>query len=404
MNSGTGDRMGHGILMTTRWEDIGFGDGELRRYSRQMVLPEVGLEGQKRLKAARVLCVGAGGLGSPAALYLAAAGIGTIGLVDFDVVDETNIHRQILHGVPDIGRKKLHSARDRLLAANPDLRVELHETRLAADNALGLVEGYDLVLDGSDNFPARYLVNDVCVFLKKPDVYGAISRFEGQCSVFAPVLGGPCYRCLYPEPPPPGAVPNCAEAGVFGVLPGMIGVLQAIEAIKLLAGLGEPLVGRLVHFDALKTRFREFRLRRDPACPVCSDSPSITKPVDYDLFCQGPDSTNAMTTQSDIPEISVEDLKARMDRQDDFVLLDVREPFEREIATIPGSIHIPLAEIPARVGELDPASEIVIHCKGGVRSAHVLEFLRDAGFSRLWNLEGGIHAWSERVDPSVPAY
>ena len=404
MKSGNGGRTGHSILNSARWEEVGFGEGELRRYSRQMILPEVGLDGQKRLKAAKVLCVGAGGLGSPAALYLAAAGVGTLGLVDFDVVDETNIHRQILHGVPDVGRKKLHSARDRLLAANPDLRVELHETRLAADNAMGIVESYDLVLDGTDNFPARYLVNDVCVFLKKPDVYGAIARFEGQCSVFAPSLGGPCYRCLYPEPPPPGAVPNCAEAGVFGVLPGIIGVMQAIEAIKLLAGLGEPLVGRLVHFDALKTKFREFRLRRDPACPVCSDSPSITKPVDYDLFCQGPVSTNAMTNPSDIPEITVEELKARMDRHDNLVLLDVREAFEREIATIPGAIHIPLGEIPQRFGELDPASEIVIHCKGGVRSAHALEFLRDRGFSKLWNLEGGIHAWSERVDPSVPTY
>lgn len=396
--------MGHGIMDSTRWEEVVFGEGELQRYSRQMILPEVGLEGQKRLKAAKVLCVGAGGLGSPAALYLAAAGIGTIGLVDFDVVDATNIHRQILHGATDVGRKKLHSARDRLIEANPDLRVELHETRLAAHNALQILEDYDLVLDGTDNFPARYLVNDVCVFLKKPNVHGAITRFEGQCSVFAPVLGGPCYRCLYPEPPPPGAVPNCAEAGVFGVLPGIIGVMQAIEAIKLLAGIGDPLVGRLIHFDALKTRFREFRLRPDPACPVCSDSPSITELVDYAGHCQRTDSTNAMTTESDIPEISVEDLKARMDRNDDFVLLDVRESFEREIATIPGAIHIPLGEIPARFGELDSASEIVIHCRSGVRSANALEFLRDAGFSKLWNLEGGILAWSERVDPSVPVY
>jgi adenylyltransferase/sulfurtransferase len=397
-------KSGIGILNSSHCEEVGFGANELRRYSRQMILPEVGLDGQKRLKAAKVLCVGAGGLGSPAALYLASAGIGMIGLVDFDVVDETNLHRQILHGASDVGRHKLQSARARLLEANPDLTVELHETRLVADNASSIVESYDLVIDGTDNFPARYLVNDVCVFSRKPNVYGSIARFEGQCSVFFPAQGGPCYRCLYPEPPPPGAIPNCAEAGVFGVLPGIIGVMQAIEAIKLVVGIGEPLIGRLIHFDALKMKFREFRVRRDPACPVCSDSPTITKPVDYDLFCQGPENPHDMTNQTDIPEITVEELKDRMDRHDDFVLLDVRESFEREIATIPGAIHIPLGEIPARFGELDPAREIVIHCKGGVRSAHALEFLRDQGFSKLWNLEGGIHAWSERVDPSVPVY
>ena len=393
-----------GLFNSSRIVDVNLSNEEIVRYSRQMILPEVGLEGQKRLKAARVLCVGVGGLGSPASLYLASAGIGTIGLVDFDTVDATNLHRQILHGTSDIGRHKLSSAHDRLREANPNVRVNFHETRLDSGNAMDIVQSYDLVIDGSDNFPTRYLVNDVCVFLKKPNVYGSIARFEGQCSVFAPSLGGPCYRCLYPEPPPPGAVPNCAEAGVFGVLPGIIGVLQAIEAIKLLTGIGEPLIGRLVHFDALKTKFREFRIRPDPACPVCSDSPSITKPVDYEGFCQRPESANAMNTEPTIPEITVEELKARMDRREDFVLLDVREPFEREIATIPGAVHIPLGEIPARFGELDSASEIVIHCKGGVRSAHALEFLRDAGFSKLWNLEGGIHAWSERIDPSVPIY
>lgn len=377
---------------------------EIARYSRQLLLPGVGLDGQKRLKAAKVLCVGAGGLGSPAALYLAAAGTGTIGLVDFDAVDATNLHRQILHGTSDIGRKKLESARDRLLEANPHVRIELHEARLSGENAPGIFEGYDVVLDGTDNFPARYLVNDVCVFTGKPNVYGSVSRFEGQCSVFAPALGGPCYRCLYPEPPPPGAVPNCAEAGVFGVLPGIIGVMQAIEAIKLVAGLGDPLVGRLVHFDALKTRFREFRLRRDPACPVCSDSPSITGPVDYEILCGTPDSKNAMNNSEALPEISVEELKSRLDRGDNFVLLDVREPFELEIAGLPGAVHIPLGEIPGRLGELDPEAETLILCKSGGRSANALEFLRDAGFRKLWNVEGGINAWSRRIDPAVPLY
>jgi adenylyltransferase/sulfurtransferase len=377
---------------------------ELLRYSRQLRLPEVGGEGQRRLKAAKVLCVGTGGLGSPAALYLASAGIGTIGLVDFDEVDATNLHRQILHGTSDIGRKKLESARDRLREANPHVCIELHQVRLSAENAMRIVEGYDLVLDGTDNFPARYLVNDVCFFSGKPNVYGSVARFEGQCAVFAPSLGGPCYRCLYPEPPPPGAVPNCAEAGVFGVLPGLIGVMQATEAIKLIAGLGEPLIGRLLHFDALKMRFREFRLRRDPACPVCSDSPSITTLVDHALHCQRPDPNQNMNNPEPIPETTVEELKARLDRGDDFILLDVREPFELEIASLPSAIHIPLGELPARLSELDPQAETLILCKGGSRSANALEFLRDAGFSKLWNVEGGINAWSRRIDPTIPLY
>lgn len=393
----------HGVARE-RFEELDLSGDELRRYSRQLILPGVGVDGQKHLKAAKVLCVGAGGLGSPSALYLAAAGVGTIGLVDFDVVDATNLHRQILHGTSDIGRKKLESARDRLMEANPNVCVELHDTRLTAQNARRIVESYDVVLDGTDNFPARYLVNDVCVFSQKPNVYGSISRFEGQCSVFAPSLGGPCYRCLYPEPPPPGAVPNCAEAGVFGVLPGIIGVMQAIESIKMIAGLGEPLIGRLVHFDALKTRFREFQLRRDPACPVCSDSPSITALVDYQQFCSSPDSKKTMTSSDSIPEITVENLKARLDRAEKFVLLDVREPFELEIASLPGTINIPLGELPARLGELNPEAETLILCRSGGRSANALEFLRDAGFSNLWNVEGGINAWSRRIDPSVPLY
>ncbi|MFM8363773.1 MAG: molybdopterin-synthase adenylyltransferase MoeB [Verrucomicrobiota bacterium] len=393
----------HGVAREC-FEELNLSGDELRRYSRQLILPGVGVDGQKRLKAAKVLCVGAGGLGSPSALYLAAAGVGTIGLVDFDVVDATNLHRQILHGTSDIGRKKLESARERLLEANPNVCVELNDTRLTAKNARRIVESYDVVLDGTDNFPARYLVNDVCVFSQKPNVYGSISRFEGQCSVFAPSLGGPCYRCLYPEPPPPGAVPNCAEAGVFGVLPGIIGVMQAIEAIKVIAGLGEPLIGRLVHFDALKTRFREFQLRRDPACPVCSDSPSITALLDYQQFCASPDSKKTMTPSASIPEITVEDLKARFDRSEKFVLLDVREPFELEIASLPGTINIPLGELPARLSELNPEAETLILCRSGGRSANALEFLRDAGFSNLWNVEGGINAWSRRIDPAVPLY
>jgi molybdopterin/thiamine biosynthesis adenylyltransferase/rhodanese-related sulfurtransferase len=393
----------HGVARE-RFEELNLSGDELRRYSRQLILPGVGVDGQKHLKAAKVLCVGAGGLGSPSALYLAAAGVGTIGLVDFDVVDATNLHRQILHGTSDIGRKKLESARDRLLEANPNVCVELHDTRLTAKNARRIVESYDVVLDGTDNFPARYLVNDVCVFSQKPNVYGSISRFEGQCSVFAPSRGGPCYRCLYPEPPPPGAVPNCAEAGVFGVLPGIIGVMQAIEAIKVISGLGEPLIGRLVHFDALKTRFREFQLRRDPACPVCSDSPSITALLDYQQFCSSPDSKKTMTPSASIPEITVEDLKARFDRSEKFVLLDVREPFELEIASLPGTINIPLGELPARLSELNPEAETLILCRSGGRSANALEFLRDSGFSKVWNVEGGINAWSRRIDPAVPLY
>jgi adenylyltransferase/sulfurtransferase len=384
--------------------EIDLSSEEVLRYSRQLILPGVGVEGQKRLKAARVLCIGAGGLGSPSALYLAAAGVGTIGLVDFDVVDATNLHRQILHGTSDVGRKKLESARSRLREANPNVRVELHQVRLTAENALQIVKDYDVVLDGTDNFPARYLVNDVCVFSGKPNVYGAVSRFEGQCSVFAPSLGGPCYRCLYPEPPPPGAVPNCAEAGVFGVLPGIIGVMQAIETIKLVAGLGDPLVGRLVHFDALKTRFREFRLRRDPACPVCSDSPSITAPVDYEIYCSPPDLKKTMNPRDAIPEITVEELKSRLDGGEEFVLLDVREPFELEIASLPSAVNIPLGELPARLGELDPEAETLILCRSGGRSANALEFLRDSGFSKIWNVEGGINAWSRRIDPAVPLY
>jgi adenylyltransferase/sulfurtransferase len=394
--------MSTGILDPSRVAEVEFGQGEVARYARHLSLPEVALEGQKRLKASKVLCIGAGGLGSPVAFYLAAAGIGTLGIVDFDVVDESNLQRQILHRSGDVGKKKIESARERLREVNPYVRVELHDVRLDASNAMGIFAPYDLVIDGTDNFPTRYLSNDVCVFLKKPLVYGAISRFEGQCTVFAPHLGGPCYRCLYPEPPPPGKVPGCSEAGVLGVLPGFIGVLQATEAIKLLLGAGEPLLGRLIHFEALRTKFREFHLQRDPDCPVCSERPSINAPLDYEGFCSNSKPSKTMSTS--IPEISVEELKARRDRNENFVLLDVREPFERDIAEIPGAILIPLGELPERLGELNPDDDIVIHCKAGVRSANALEFLRHHGFSKMWNLEGGINAWSERIDPSVPSY
>jgi len=390
------------IVDPSRLAEAELGPGEIARYARHLSLPGFGLEGQKRLKAARVLCIGAGGLGSPASLYLAAAGVGTLGVIDFDVVDETNLQRQILHGSADVGRKKTESARERLLETNPHVSVELHDVRFDSSTAMEIVKTYDLVLDGTDNFPTRYLSNDVCVFMKKPLVYGAISCFEGQCTVFAPHLGGPCYRCLFPEPPPAGSVANCSEAGVLGVLPGIIGVLQAIEAIKLLVGTGDSLLGRLVHFDALKAKFREFQLQRDPECPVCSASPKITAPVDYEGFCSSAKNSNAMNPN--IPEITVEDLKARMDRKEDFVLVDVREPFEWDIARIPGAILIPLGELPARLSELDPADDLVIQCKSGGRSANAVQFLQAQGFSKVSNLAGGIHAWSDRIDPTVPRY
>ena len=390
------------IVDPSRVAETQLGSSEVARYARHLSLPGVGLEGQKRLKAARVLCLGAGGLGSPASLYLAAAGVGTLGVIDFDVVDESNLQRQILHGSADVGRKKTDSARERLLETNPNVGVELHDVRFNSKTAMEIVKSYDLVLDGTDNFPTRYLSNDVCVFLKKPLVYGAISRFEGQCTVFAPHLGGPCYRCLFPEPPPPGSVANCSEAGVLGVLPGIIGVLQAIEAIKLLIGAGDSLLGRLVHFDALKAKFREFQLQRDPECPVCSASPKITAPVDYEGFCSS--AKNSKPMNANIPEITVEDLKARLDRKEDFVLVDVREPFEWDIARIPGAILIPLGELPSRLSELNPADELVIQCKSGGRSANAVEFLQAQGFSKVSNLAGGILAWSERIDSSVPRY
>lgn len=396
--------MSKSILDPSRIASVEFSNDEIARYSRHLIMPEVTLEGQKRLKAAKVLCIGTGGLGSPIALYLAAAGVGTLGLVDFDVVDYSNLQRQILHGTKDVGRKKLNSARDRIKEVNPNVQVELHDALFTSENAVEIVTPYDVVIDGTDNFPTRYLSNDVCVFLKKPNVYGSIFRFDGQCTVFAPHLGGPCYRCLYPEPPPPGMVPSCAEGGVLGVLPGVIGVMQAIEAIKLIVGIGEPLIGRLVHFDALKMKFREFKVRKDPKCPVCSENPTITELIDYEQFCGIPQAQAAEEAEPPVPEISVEDLKARLDRGDKFVLLDVREQFEWDVARIPGAKLIPLGDLASRMSELDSADEIVIHCKSGVRSAKALRDLQKAGFSKLANVSGGILAWSDRVDPSVPKY
>jgi adenylyltransferase/sulfurtransferase len=372
---------------------------EQLRYSRHLLMPEVGMEGQKRLKAARVLCIGAGGLGSPSALYLAAAGIGKIGIVDPDEVDLSNLQRQILHGTKDVGRKKVESARDRLLEMNPHIDIELHECRFSSENALDLVSGYDVVVDGSDNFPTRYLSNDACVWAQKPNVYGSVFRFDGQATVFAPHLGGPCYRCLFPEPPEPGTVPNCAEAGVLGVLPGIIGLVQAIETIKLVLGLGETLVGRLLHFDALKMKFREFNVRRDPQCPVCGNQPTITEPIDYEQFC----GTGGPTADA-VPAISVHDLKQKMKTNGTVTIVDVREPFEYEIARIEGSKLIPLGDLPDRLDELDRDRYTVVHCHSGMRSAQAVQFLRREGFVNVFNLEGGIAAWSEEIDPKVPKY
>jgi sulfur-carrier protein adenylyltransferase/sulfurtransferase len=370
---------------------------ELQRYSRHLIMPEVTAEGQKRLKAARVLCIGAGGLGSPAALYLAAAGVGRLGIVDFDKVDLTNLQRQILHGTKDVGRSKLESARDRLRDINPEIEIKLHECRFSSENAEQIVDDYDVVVDGSDNFATRYLSNDVCVFTRKPNVYGSVFRFEGQTTVFAPHLGGPCYRCLFPEPPPPDSVPNCAQAGVLGVLPGIIGMLQAIETIKLIVGVGEPLIGRLVHFDALKVHFRELKLRRDAECPVCGENPTIFAPIDYEQFC------GARETGT-VPEISVQELKRKMDARETLELIDVREPFEFEIARIDGAKLIPLGEIADRTDELQHEQTIVVHCHSGRRSAQAVRLLQQRGFTNVYNLEGGIDAWSDLIDPSVPRY
>jgi len=396
--------MPESIISEDRLNSIDFSNDEIARYSRHLIMPEVTLDGQKRIKASSVLCIGTGGLGSPIALYLAAAGVGRLGLVDYDVVDFSNLQRQILHGTDDVGRKKLNSAKDRIKAVNPNVQVDLHDMLFRSENAMQVVKDYDIVIDGTDNFPTRYLSNDVCVLTKKPNIYGSIFRFDGQCTVFAPHLGGPCYRCMFPEPPPPGMVPSCAEGGVLGVLPGIIGVMQALEAIKLIVGIGDPLIGRLVSFDALKLRFKEFKIRKDPNCPICGDHPSLHELIDYDQFCGIPQADAEAAKEMDVPTITATDLKQKFDRHDKFVLVDVREPFEYEITHIPGSKLIPLGELPARLSELDSADDIVLQCKSGGRSAKALRILQEAGFRKLNNLEGGITAWSDDVDPTVPKY
>jgi sulfur-carrier protein adenylyltransferase/sulfurtransferase len=376
---------------------------DLSRYSRHLILPEVGMEGQRKLKAARVLCVGTGGLGSPLALYLAAAGIGTLGLVDFDVVDASNLQRQIIHSTKDIGRKKLDSAAEKLTALNPALNVIKHETMLSSANALEILKDYDIVADGTDNFPTRYLVNDASVLLKKPNAYASIFRFEGQASVFG-MEEGPCYRCLYPEPPPPGLVPSCAEGGVLGILPGLLGVIQATEVIKLILGKGSPLIGRLLLVDALGMRFRELKLRKNPECPVCGENPTVKELIDYDQFCGIlPESKEEKTVKNGIPQISVKELKRRRDAGQSVFLLDVREPYEYQIAQIGGTL-IPQNDVPQRLNEIPRDREIVVHCRSGARSQKIAEFLKQSGYSQVVNLAGGILAWSDEIDPKVQKY
>lgn len=370
---------------------------ELRRYSRHLLMPEVGVAGQERLKRARVICIGAGGLGSPASMYLAAAGVGTIGLVDFDRVDESNLQRQVLYTSGDVGKSKLSVAAARLRAMNPHVDIVEHETRFSAENAAALVSAYDVVVDGTDNFATRYLVNDACVLNRRPNVYGSIFRFEGQVSVFA-TEDGPCYRCLHPDPPPPGLVPNCAEAGVLGVLPGIIGTIQANEAIKVILGIGEPLVGRFLIFDALAMRFRELRLKRAADCPVCGDHPTITELRDYDEYCDG------VTPMRPEGAVTVEELKARMDKKEPFFLLDVREQYEHQICRIPGAELIPMGELTKRSAELPHDRDIIVMCRSGQRSARVAQYLKSHGFPRVHNLDGGILAWIDRIDPTQPKY
>ena len=379
---------------------------EIKRYSRHLIMPEVGMDGQRKLKAGSVLCIGAGGLGSPAAMYLAAAGIGRIGIIDFDVVDFSNLQRQILHTTQDVGRSKLVSAKDTIHALNPHVQVDTYEALLSSQNALDLFKDYDVILDGTDNFPTRYLVNDACVLTGKPNAYGSIFRFEGQASVFA-TKEGPCYRCLYPEPPPPGLVPSCAEGGVLGVLPGMIGIIQATETIKLIMGIGEPLIGRFVIYDALKMRFRELKLRKDPDCPVCGTHPTVTKLIDYEQFCGiRPEPTEAELAAVGVKswEITPVQLKKKLDAGENVFILDVREPNEYQINRIAGSTLIPLGELPRRYQELPRDREIVAQCKSGVRSAKAMDYLKTVGFSDVKNLKGGILAWIDTVDSSQPKY
>ena len=379
---------------------------EIKRYSRRLIMPEVGMDGQRRLKAGSVLCIGAGGLGSPAAMYLAAAGIGRIGIVDFDVVDFSNLQRQLLHGTSDVGTSKNESAKRRLNDLNPHVQVDTYETLLTSENALDLFKDYDVILDGTDNFPTRYLVNDACVLTGKPNAYGSIFRFEGQASVFA-TKDGPCYRCLYPEPPPPGLVPSCAEGGVLGVLPGIIGVVQATETIKLIAGIGEPLIGRFMIYDALKMKFRELKLRKDPECPVCGTHPTVTKLIDYEQFCgmrPEPELTEVLGVGANDWEITAVELKKKLDAGETPLIVDVREPNEYQINRIAGSTLIPLGELPRRYQELPRDREIILQCKTGARSGRAQDFLKSVGFARVKNLKGGIRDWIDKVDPSQPKY
>src|ERR671911_1946337 len=380
--------------------EVELSNEEIARYSRHLIMPEVALDGQKKLKQARVLTIGAGGLGSPLALYLAAAGVGTIGIVDFDVVDESNLQRQIIHGTSDLGRPKLESARDRIKDINPNVKVETFGEPLSSENALEIFEDFDVIVDGTDNFPTRYLVNDASVLTGKPNVYGSIFRFEGQASVFY-AEEGPCYRCLYPEPPPPGLVPSCAEGGVLGILPGAIGTIQATETVKLILGIGEPLVGRLLLYDALGMSFREMKLRKDPNCPVCGENPTVTELIDYQEFCGIPQAS--AEEENGVPEITVRDLKSKLDSEENINVLDVREPHEYEVANI-GVRLIPLGELPQRLAELDQDEYFVVHCKTGSRSAKAVKLLQDAGFQNVHNVKGGITAWSEEIDPNVPKY
>jgi sulfur-carrier protein adenylyltransferase/sulfurtransferase len=377
---------------------------EIARYSRHLIMPEVALDGQKKLKSARVLTIGAGGLGSPLALYLAAAGVGTLGIVDFDIVDESNLQRQIIHGTSDLGRPKMESARDRIQDINPNVSVEAFEEALSSENALEIFEDFDVIVDGTDNFPTRYLVNDASVLSGKPNVYGSIFRFEGQASVFY-AKEGPCYRCLYPEPPPPGLVPSCAEGGVLGILPGAIGTIQATETVKLILGIGEPLIGRLLLYDALGMSFKEMKLRKDPNCPVCGENPTVTELIDYQEFCGIPQAQQAEDVD-ELPEIGVHDLKEKLEAGERVAVLDVREPHEYEVANLEaqGAKLIPLGELPERLAELNQNDEIAVHCKTGGRSARAVKILQNAGFGNVYNVEGGITAWSEEIDPSIPKY
>jgi molybdopterin/thiamine biosynthesis adenylyltransferase/rhodanese-related sulfurtransferase len=388
-------------LLAGRWADVALTQSEYARYSRHVIMPEVGLDGQRRLKAAKVLVIGTGGLGSPLALYLAAAGVGTLGLVDFDTVDASNLQRQIIHGTKDIGRSKCQSAADKLRDINPEITVVLHEERFTSKNAEVIVRDYDIVVDGTDNFPTRYLVNDVCVLLNKPNVYGSIFRFDGQATVFHPTVG-PSYRCLYPEPPPPGEVPSCAEGGVLGILPGVIGCIQATETVKLILGIGEPLIGRLLHYDALNMTFKTYKIRRDPKWGIGEPHPTVKGLIDYEQFCGVRGGAVPATPTSG--EISPEQLKKRIDAGEAVYVLDVRNPNEFQICRIPGTVLLPLPELPTRFAEVPKDREVVVHCKSGMRSAKAIEFLKGQGYTRLLNLTGGILGWAEKVDPGMPRY